>query len=207
MPELTFDEPTHTYRLDGIVVPSVTSILKVLGGYEGIPQHILDKAAARGSAIHKATEFYDNDTLDWTSLDDELIDYVNAWGNFREDTGAEIIEIEQRTYHPALKVAGTPDRVLVLKKRLKGLGPVGRLTLADIKSSWQMMPATGPQTAAYTEFRNAHVKAASDKVKDRLGVQLKRDGTYEVHHYNDPSDWNTFVSCLNVTRWKEKYRK
>jgi hypothetical protein len=200
---LTFDEPTHRYELDGVVLPSVTQILQVLGGYEGIPKHILDIAAARGTAIHRATELEDLGTLDYGSLDDELIPYLMAWQKFKDDTKPELIGIEVRGYHPLLKYAGGYDRTLVLGSgRYKGT-----LSVLDLKSSWQMMPATAPQTAAYQEMINAHEKDKSNHVKQRLGLQLKRDGNYELHPYKDPADYNTFVSCLNVVRWKEKHQK
>ena len=28
LPELTFEEDSHTYRLDGLIIPSVTTLMK-----------------------------------------------------------------------------------------------------------------------------------------------------------------------------------
>ena len=48
-PELTFDERSHIYRLDGLVVPSVTTIMQPLSRahYGGIDQDVLERAAER----------------------------------------------------------------------------------------------------------------------------------------------------------------
>ena len=58
--ELEFDEISHTYRVDGLVVPSVTQLLKRKFGhkYDSIPTETLRKASERGTKIHKAIECY-----------------------------------------------------------------------------------------------------------------------------------------------------
>ena len=54
-----FDEP-HVYLVDGILVPSITSVLKKhFGGrYDGIPAAVLERAAEAGTAVHEAIEQY-----------------------------------------------------------------------------------------------------------------------------------------------------
>ena len=62
MSELVFRESDHTYWLGDVQVPGVTTVLAILGGYEGIPERILRKAADRGTAVHKITELDDAGT-------------------------------------------------------------------------------------------------------------------------------------------------
>ena len=52
-----FDE-THTYLYDGLMLPSVTQILgvKYKNDYASVPPAVLDNAAQRGTAVHKAIE-------------------------------------------------------------------------------------------------------------------------------------------------------
>lgn len=195
MTELAFREADHSYWLGEERLPGVTSILSVLGGYEGIPKAILERAAARGTAVHKITELDDTGTLDYATLDDELIDYLMAWHRFKDDKKPEILDAEVPGYHPVLKYAGTRDR------RIRIGNKVGIL---DIKSSYMLMPTTGPQTAAYKEIFNA-TAPKTEQVKHRWGLKLARDGTYQLHEYKDAGDWNTFVSCLNVYRWVERH--
>lgn len=54
----TFDERFHVYRLNGEIIPSVTKIIRTIAGKDlsHIPPDILQKAAARGTAIHKEIE-------------------------------------------------------------------------------------------------------------------------------------------------------
>ena len=52
-----FDEE-HLYLVDGIIVPSITQILKHKFGrkYEGIDRATLQRAADKGTQIHEAIE-------------------------------------------------------------------------------------------------------------------------------------------------------
>ena len=52
---LEFDDATHTYRLDGFEIPSVSAIMEPLSRskYAHISEEILDMAASRGTAVHK----------------------------------------------------------------------------------------------------------------------------------------------------------
>ena len=57
---LEYDDTTHTYLVNGVIVPSVTQVMQVKFGnkYEGIRSEVLNRAAERGTAIHKAIENY-----------------------------------------------------------------------------------------------------------------------------------------------------
>lgn len=57
---LEFLDETHTYLVDGVIVPSVTQLLgrKFSHKYDNIPAETLRKAAERGTAIHKSIENY-----------------------------------------------------------------------------------------------------------------------------------------------------
>lgn len=57
---LEFDEETHTYICDGLIMPSVTQILKSkFDDYAGVPQHLMEQASIKGTALHKAIEIYE----------------------------------------------------------------------------------------------------------------------------------------------------
>ncbi len=57
---LEFDNDTHTYIADGVIIPSVTQAIKNITGnmYEGISADIVRRAGERGTFIHKAIEDY-----------------------------------------------------------------------------------------------------------------------------------------------------
>ena len=57
---LEFDEETHSYICDGVLLPSITQILQTKFGhkYDFVDGRTLERAAERGTAIHKAIEDY-----------------------------------------------------------------------------------------------------------------------------------------------------
>ena len=63
---LEFYPETHTYLYDGIMLPSVTQILgvKFRNDYASVPPAVLNNAAQRGTAVHKAIENYNNSGYD-----------------------------------------------------------------------------------------------------------------------------------------------
>lgn len=63
---LEFFPETHTYLYDGLMLPSVSRILgtKYKNEYASVPPAVLDNAAQRGTAVHKAIENYNNSGYD-----------------------------------------------------------------------------------------------------------------------------------------------
>ena len=55
-PPLEFEKDTHIYRRpDGLVVPSVTSILKAVGAYKNA-NFFTEEGQSRGTAVHALAE-------------------------------------------------------------------------------------------------------------------------------------------------------
>lgn len=56
--EIEFDEETHTYLINGMIVPSVTQLIhkKFPTMYSNVPQSILKASAELGNAVHLAIE-------------------------------------------------------------------------------------------------------------------------------------------------------
>lgn len=63
---LEYYDETHLYLVDGIIVPSITSLLKRRFGnkYQGISQETLNRAAERGTAVHEAIEMMVKEGID-----------------------------------------------------------------------------------------------------------------------------------------------
>lgn len=57
---LEYFDDTHTYIYDGVILPSVTQIIKVKFGhkYDGVPAFVLQRASVKGTAVHSAIERY-----------------------------------------------------------------------------------------------------------------------------------------------------
>lgn len=194
---LTFRESDHTYWHGDILVPGVTTILKPLTDLDGIPPHILRRAADRGTAVHYGCELYDEDNLDWDSLDAELVPYIEAWAEFRAITGFKPERIEEMVFHPGLFYAGKLDRTGVIE---------GERAVVDIKTSKTMYPTVGMQLAAYAEALHAE-HPEEPKHTARYGVQLKEDGKWQLHPYKDKADWPTFVALKTLVGWADRNKQ
>lgn len=198
-----FDAETHTYRISGKVVPSVTEVLSVLGAYKGVSLEAMEQAGERGKMVHRACEYLDKGTLDWETLDDSLLGYVEAWERFKTTTKAKVFQIEERVAHRALGYAGTFDREMQLTYRIPGQErEVRRRALLDLKATAAFVPTVGPQTAAYMEAYNAGTPEAK-KIKHRLAVRLLPNRTYRLHILNDRSDLTVFRSALAIYKWRK----
>ena len=56
--DVEFIGDTHTYLVDGVIVPSITQILKVKFNkkYDGIPKETLQRASEKGTQMHEIIE-------------------------------------------------------------------------------------------------------------------------------------------------------
>lgn len=192
MSELLFDEATHTYTVGGVVVPSVTQILAPLNDLSFIKPEVLQYKRDLGTAVHKATELYDMGELDEESVADVVRPYLDAWIRLRRELPFEILGMEERVFHPAHRYAGTYDRQVLLE---------GKRCIFDLKTG-AMYPSYGPQTAAY---KNAVEKMTGKRIEGRYAVELRDDGTYRLHEMTDPEDWQVFLGCLALHRFKTKH--
>lgn len=188
---LIFDEAEHSYRFNGAHVPGVTSILKPLSNFDGIPAHVLEAKRDLGQRVHFACQLDDEDDLEESSVEHDVEPYLVAWRKFLAESGAKVIHNEQRVYEASMRYAGTLDNVLELD---------GLKWLVDKKTSIATPMAAGPQTAAYLRALN------DPTVTRRAAVRLRPDGTFRFDQLSGSDDFSAFLSCLNLLRFKEKHR-
>ena len=57
---LEYIDDTHSYICDGVILPSITQIMKIKFGnkYAGIDKFVLNRAARKGTEVHEAIERY-----------------------------------------------------------------------------------------------------------------------------------------------------
>lgn len=152
----------HEYLFNGVVYPSVTTILRE----EGIinTEFYNEAGAARGQEVHEMTAMLDSGLAELRDFEqfDELMPYLEAFEWFRTDHRWEPQEIELKFVSPK-GYAGTIDRIALLD---------GDPVLADFKSGshqrWH-----GLQLAAYAEG------IAMNDIQRRI-VLLKKDGKYSI---------------------------
>ena len=192
MKSLTFDETTHVYKLDGAILPSVSTILEAAGVVDKRffkPEH-----AERGKVVHRITELMDHGTLDWSTVDEKTWGWVEAYQKFQDEVGYPMRDfdlIEWMLYHATLLYAGTADR----------LSHDG--DLIDIKSG---VPAEwhGLQLEGYREalLSQGHI------VKRLWCLYLKEDGTFkkdrDLIEYEPERD--AWLACVEVCGWKARHK-
>jgi hypothetical protein len=190
---LEFDAPSHTYRLAGRRLPSVTEILGILVDFSDVPPAVLENARRRGEQVHAMIDLDNREQLDESSVTDELAPYLEAWRRFLSESGAVVISSELRVYHAKLGYAGTADLLLDWN---------GRYVLPDIKATSVVPKTVGVQTAAYAAaYHEMH--GGRGRRPERACIHLK-DGKHQVHWRRDQADYQMFVSCLNVYRFLQE---
>jgi len=185
--DLTFDEASHTYRIFGRVVPSVTQILEPLQFLDGVPWAVLEAAREFGTHVHLACHLRNLGQIDEDTLDAPLKPYLAGWDRFLFETGFVVTASEQRLFDPMMRYAGTADAFGIWK---------GTTWVVDIKSG-VVPPTVGAQLAAYQA-------AALERPRRRLCVQLNEDGEYKLHECKDLSDFALFCSALNIYHFRMK---
>jgi len=106
MAKIEFIESSHTYLLDGQIIPSVSQIIAD-DSYASIPPHILENAAKRGTAVHLASEMIDLGKK--PKLDSSFAEWVRQFMLFKQVHKQEWNEIEAVVYTD--EYAGTVDRI------------------------------------------------------------------------------------------------
>lgn len=189
-PELTFDEARHIYRLNGSVIPSVTTLMKPLSDniYSTVDPEVLDKAARRGTAIHNAVENYTQFGIE--DIPPVYAGYFEAFKQWWELRKPVALATECRVYHKILRYAGTSDLICIINDRL---------TLVDYKSSAQVnTKLCAVQLEGYDRAYESH----GVKVQDRLILHLSRDGRYsEVPFQRDSKCWSVLSALMTVQNY------
>lgn len=183
---LDFEEHGHVYRWDGMVIPSVTQILRDWSPTAHIDPALLAVARQRGEEVHWATALDDHCDLDPDSISDEIRPYLEAWRLFRAEHHFEPRLIEHRVYCGKYGYAGQIDRIGSDRRSQ---------VLLDVKSGGPD-PTHGPQTAAYMEA--AHLPLTSV----RACVYLFSDGQYRYERHTSSRDMSVFLAALTYYNWK-----
>lgn len=185
MAKLLFFDTDHRYTLDGEELPSVSEVTRFISRevYGDIGQYNLDRAAERGTAVHKATEILDK--YGTVEISTDIEPYIKAYISFRKEHECKWELIEAPRYDPDRRYAGTLDR----------LGTVdGELAIVDIKTTAVISPAHKKiYTAALNLYRRMFPEREINKL---LIVQLRKDGTYKLHRLD--IDDSLADACLTL---------
>lgn len=193
---LQFDESSHIYKLNGVAIPSVTTIMKPLSDslYKGVDTAMLNKAAERGTIVHNAIENYIKFGV--TDCPQEYAAYFSAYLKWCRDHKVKVIQSEQKTYHKFMRYAGTIDCICKID---------GMKILVDYKTSAAVnRMLTGVQTEAYAQAYETH----GERIDKKAILHLDKFGNYEFIEYrrNDTESWNTFNALMTIHNHVRKYQ-
>lgn len=196
---ITLDEEKHEYRLDGVIVPSVTQIIDAAGLNGDAYKYADEYHLNRGRIIHKVIEYYMENRLSDNYRDPMILGYLDAWIKFVDETGfyADKGNLEKIIGDDKLMVGGTIDAI----GNLNGAG-----TVVDAKSGLPL-PSHGIQLAAYECLYRI---GADYPPMNRVSVHLKSDGTYKMKIYpiNElRRDREIFFAALRLYHWKKENLK
>ena len=166
MNDLLFREKDHVYILDGERLPCVSDLCRFISRdiYKETPVWMMEAAAGRGTAVHKATEELDN--TKGVCVDDEYAPYVQAYAKFLQEHDVVWELSEHSLWHPQHRYAGTIDRYGTVD---------GLKTLVDLKTTYRVYK---PLCTASLNLYRMLLEARGRAVERLMILHLKKDGTY-----------------------------
>lgn len=184
---LEYFDDTHTYIYDGVIIPSVTQIIRVkfVHKYDGVPAFVLQRASVKGTAVHSAIERYCK-----FDEDSELPELYN-FKFLRNHYGFKVLgnEIPIVLFQDDKPVcAGRLD--LVLEQD-------GKTGLADIKRTYNL----DKEYLAYqlNLYRLAYQQCYDTNIEFLKGVHLREEKRQYVDiPINEEMAWNL------VKDWRNK---
>lgn len=165
---LEFDAKKHEYGWNGIVIPSVSEILRFASReiYGDTSAQAMEIAADRGTRVHEAAEALDRSRS--ANVDYDIEPYVRAYTKFLFEHEVNWALIEEHVVGGDGDYAGTLDRYGILD---------GKCTLLDIKTTRTI---TGRHKKLYAAQLTGYREAMSEYAERLMILQLKNNETYEL---------------------------
>jgi len=189
--ECTFDPEAHVYRINGCVVPGVTSAIgDVVGGFRADEYYL-----TRGRANHACYAMLAEGRLG--AYGPVCAGFVRAWRAWAADCCPQPVVglIERQLYSLRYRYAGTLDLVAWLTLRD---GKPARRMVIDYKGT--IDPRNEYQLAAYA----LALEEIGQPCNLGLAVELREDGTYKLSKVYDlkraRAGWLAILSAHNIRR-------
>lgn len=174
MPLIEFNPDTHVYTVDSRTVPSVTQVIAT-------DTRFCDEfSRQRGTGVHAAIHFFEEDDLDESSLDPAIRPYFEAYRKFKNESGFVTLASEQIVYSATFDYCGTLDLYGLLN---------GRRVIIDCKSG--VVPKTVDMQLAAYKFA---MKEMGWKVETGFSLQLKSDSKYSLKEHDTVKAFEQFVA-------------
>jgi hypothetical protein len=185
---ITLDPESHVYRNEEgrEIRPSATGLLKFAGHIDDT--HYTEYGRDRGRLVHLVARLHNEGDLDESTVDPVLVPYYRAYLKWLIDQRVTVIRSEFIAYNPTLGIVCTPDLEAVIDSHQTK-------TLVELKSG-KMMP--------WTALQLAFQRLAVNEYRNRIGLELRANGTYKMQWYGDRSDEGVILEDLRKYREWEK---
>ena len=181
---LYFEEEGHKYYLidrEGVIkhtLPSVSQILQTCLVSFYVKKELLAIAAARGTAVHRATEEWDKFGTESGLLQ------LKGWKKFLDEYSVKINSVESCYFHKEYLYAGTIDRLVEIDGEHHII-----VIKSGVKADWHAVQLSG-----YNHMLGLKYK--------RGCVYLDKEGGYKFIKYERDEDHDAFIAALMIARWK-----
>ena len=189
---LEYIDTTHTYIVDGVIVPSVTEMLQVKfgGKYNGVDRATLANAAAKGTEIHKAIEEYCR-----TGTESELKE-VRNFKFLKKRYGFNVLdnEIPVLLYQDGEPIAAGRLDMLIESNGVRGLADIKRTSALDKNYlAYQL-----------NLYRIAYMQTYAERIAFLRGLHLREDTRKYVEiPINEAAAWEIVdLYFKEVKEWK-----
>jgi hypothetical protein len=198
---LDYDEGAHSYKVDGVKVPSVTRVVDgcfpknltdwaLLVGKEEY-DNVINEAIEIGNDTHKWVEDYITYGHVCSNPADHISHPVNAFLKWNDRFKPSWNDAERKIYCDKYKYAGTVDAVAKIN---------GRVCVIDFKTSKKIYKPYHLQVTAYAQA----IKRIDGLRQWPLGIILRLDketGEYEQKVFEPKDHFNVFKKCLDIKQW------
>jgi hypothetical protein len=198
---LDYDEGAHSYKVDGIKVPSVTRVVDgcfpknltdwaLLVGKEEY-DNVINEAIEIGNDTHKWVEDYITYGHVCSNPADHISHPVNAFLKWNDRFKPSWNDAERKIYCDKYKYAGTVDAVAKIN---------GRVCVIDFKTSKKIYKPYHLQVTAYAQA----IKRIDGLRQWPLGIILRLDketGEYEQKVFEPKDHFHIFQKCLDIKQW------
>ena len=167
--ELVFQEKDHKYFFNGEEIPSVSELTRFLSReiYGEADPIALERAAERGTAIHKALQ--ELDETGTVEVDSEYEGYIQAYMKFRQEHTVLWYQVERQLTNG--KYAGTIDRAGLVD---------GEYCIVDFKTTSRISKSHELLYSVAQTLYSRLSKANNFTAEKLYILQLKNDGTYKL---------------------------
>lgn len=196
--EIEFEEETHTYRKDGIIIPSVGFLLKEAGLIRFPPyvDKYLPGAAKRGREVHLHCESIDREETWGPASNPDYVPYVESYQRWVDEYQPTWYLTETVVFNDL--VAGRLDRMGSIQ--LEGEEVEG---VFDLKTSTQVYPHYRIQLAGYESLARPIFQGVSPS--RRFVVHLNRNGKIAKNvEFTDEYDYTVFDMAVNLYAWRRR---